>query len=107
MLQFATTRDTLRLIRDGTISIDELANIPKNIPERLEFMQQNNLSNLSNEEKNELADNYMFFSYLYHQSQEAFAKGNKQITFEPKEIIERLNSIKKIYDAHTYFVKTQ
>lgn len=106
-LQFASSRDLAKLVRDDKLSVHELRVMPRNMVDKLNYIQDNNLSSLSIIEKNDLADNYMYFSWLYHKSQDECVKGNKVMTFDIIEVTERLKSLKRIYDGHSYFVKTK
>ena len=106
LIQFSITRDLLKLTRDNKICTQSLINIPRNTVDKLDYMHQAKLLNLSDLERSDLANNYIHFTELYHKSQEEHKKGNKIIVFDVKEMKERLKSIKRIYDQHSYFVKT-
>lgn len=62
-------------------SLEFLLNLPANTEERAEFLKENE----------EIIDSYQYFIFLYHQTQ-----FNKEIGFEKKEVLERLEGILKI-----------
>lgn len=106
-IQFATTRDILKLVRDGYLDKDGLNELPKNIVDKIDFLEDNGLYSISKDQINNLADNYMFFLNLYQNSQKAYLEGDVKLSFDSKEVKERINYLANLSRDNAYFVKTK
>lgn len=79
-IRYIQNRLTLEILSKMD-SLDFLLSVPANTEERIAFLKENE----------EILDSYKYFIYLYHQTQ-----FNKEIYFEKKEVIERLEGILKM-----------
>ena len=87
----------MRKIRDGSKHPDFINILPKNIPDRLEFLLEGNLTSLSREETEDLQNTYRFFLKMYHQMQyENFTNGTTTFTVD-KDMLKDIKAMLSLF----------
>jgi hypothetical protein len=76
-----------------SLEFEQIAKLPANTIQKLHLLEVDGISALSGSELSDLSDNYKYFLWLYHKSQNAYNKGSTQIVFDSFEVKERCKSI--------------
>lgn len=98
-VQYGLTYELMKKIRNGEINHDFLDHMPQNICERLFFLETEGKTQLAHEELENLADNYKYFLWAYHCSQEAWRTERKnEVPFDPQLVKPKLDSILAVLD---------
>jgi len=95
-VQYSLMHDIIKYFttQDKEKSFKMLENLPKNTEEKLRYLWVKELSSFTQGEINDLIDNYLFFLYQYHISQEAFKLKNRNIVeFDKNEVKKRLDDL--------------
>jgi hypothetical protein len=83
VIQYSIALGLMRRIRDHGKHPGFIDELPRNIPERLDFLLDNNLTTLSRDQIIRLQYTYEFFLKMYHQMQyENFTTGATNFTVD-------------------------
>jgi len=91
-VQYLFVRDAIKTIREGEESTKVLY-LPRNTVKKVDKLEVKGMLGISPSQASDLKDNYKFFLWAYHRSQEAYNIGQTKLQFDKKEINDRLNSL--------------
>jgi hypothetical protein len=97
LVQSGLTVDMIKRLRNNQVDLDLLENMPTNIVDRLNFLETEGITGLSQEELADLTNSYKFFLHQYHLAQENWRVHKKSETsFDKNSIRGRLTDIVRI-----------
>ncbi|MEM4336515.1 MAG: hypothetical protein QXG86_00735 [Candidatus Woesearchaeota archaeon] len=94
-IQYAIVRDMIKALRAG-IEPDTILTLPSNTVDKLNKLEIEDMTAISEQAIKDLTDNYKYFLWLYHKSQMEYSKGKKEIGFDSQVVKERCESLNKL-----------
>lgn len=100
LIQTSMTRGIARRISTRDFDLDHLDDYPTNTVDRLHFLETEDLTGLTHSEIADLADNYKWFLWVYHQGQENWRLDKQTETrFDKEDGKHRLEDTLKIIEG--------
>jgi hypothetical protein len=94
-IQYALVRDIIKYLRHGG-NKNLVSSLPSNTIEKLNLLEVDHLLALSHNQLSDLSDNYKYFLWAYHKSQNAYKCGLSQVDFDAVEVRERCKTVDAI-----------